>query len=249
MVTGGSGAIGLACGSALVKAGYRVVLTARRADVLAEAAGSIGAEHVAADSADEASFAAVVDAVDRVDVLVLSAGVLEGTFVRREQLATFDQVLSANLRSAAVATSLLLPKMPAGARIIPISSTAATQPMKGLTAYSASKAGLEAYATALSREVARDGILVHVVAPGPVETPMLRSERFAMHVVTADDVGDVVAFLVSLRPQIALPVVRFWGMEEGPYEADVVGPSTSPRGAGGTPAGSGGTTGGTTGAD
>ena len=225
VITGGSGSIGLACGAALSKAGFRVVLTARRADVLADAARSIGVEHVAADSADEESFAAVADAVDRVDVLVLSAGILEGTFVRRERLATFDGVVAANLRSAVVATSLLLPKIPPGGRIIPISSTAARAPMKGLTAYSASKAGLEAYAAALAREVARDGISVHVVAPGPVETPMLRDERFSMHVITSEDVAEVVRFLVSLRPEIVLPEIRFWGAEEGPFEADLVGPA------------------------
>jgi NAD(P)-dependent dehydrogenase (short-subunit alcohol dehydrogenase family) len=129
-----------------------------------------------------------------------------------------------------VATTLLLPKMRAGGRVIAISSTAARQPMKGLTAYSASKAGLEAYAGALAREVARDGIQVHVVAPGPVATPMLGSTPFPMHVVRPEDVADVVRFLVGLPPQIVLPEIRFWGAEEGPYEAEVVGPEGEGRG-------------------
>jgi NAD(P)-dependent dehydrogenase (short-subunit alcohol dehydrogenase family) len=228
VVTGGSGAIGLACGAELVRRGFEVVLTARGADRLREVAAGIGATAVAADSTDEDSFAAVAAARDRIDVLVLAAGVLDGTFVRKETLATWDGVISANLRSAYVATRATLPKMPAGGRIFLISSTAASAPMKGLTAYSASKAGLEGFAGALAREVARDGIQVHILAPGPVLTPMLRTPKFPMHVITVDDVAHVLGFLTELRPQVVLPEIRFWGAEEGPFESDVVEPA--PRG-------------------
>ncbi|HMD46795.1 MAG TPA: SDR family oxidoreductase [Acidimicrobiales bacterium] len=230
VVTGGSGSIGLACGAELVRRGFDVVLTARREDKLAAAAAEIGARHVAADSADEESFADVVAAVDHVDLLVLSAGILDGTFVRKEEPATFDEVQRANLRSAFVATWATLPKMPAGGRIIFVSSTAAADPMKGFTAYSASKAGVDAFAKSLAREVARDGIQVHIVSPGPVLTPMLRTPRFPMHVIRSEDVAQLVGFLTTLRPEVVMPEIRFWGAEEGPFEAETVSPENRPPG-------------------
>ena len=62
--------------------------------------------------------------------------------------------------------------------------------MKGATAYSASKAGLNAFAYALAREVVRDGINVNVVIPAPVETDMLEDVTFEMVALQASDVVD-----------------------------------------------------------
>ncbi|HLN16199.1 MAG TPA: SDR family oxidoreductase [Acidimicrobiales bacterium] len=222
MITGGSGSIGLACGVELLRRGFKVVLTARSEDKLAAAAAEIGASHVAADSTDEHSFAAVMDAVDHVDVLVHSAGMLGGTFVRKEEPEVWDEVLRSNLRSAFVATWATVKKMPPGGRFIYISSTAAADPMKGLTAYSAGKAGVDAFAKSLAKEVARDGIQVHIVSPGPVLTPMISEPKFLMHVIRSEDVAQLVGFLTSLRPEVCMPEIRFWGAEEGPFESETI---------------------------
>ena len=53
---------------------------------------------------------------------------------------------------------------------------------------------------------------------------MLRPTPFQMHVVRSEDVAKVIGFLVTLRPEIVLPEVRFWGAEEGPFESESVGP-------------------------
>ena len=68
----------------------------------------------------------------------------------------------------------------AGSRFVFISSSAAHEPMMARTAYSASKAGMNAFARALALEVDRDGIAVHIVTPGPVETEMLQDVPFEM---------------------------------------------------------------------
>jgi NAD(P)-dependent dehydrogenase (short-subunit alcohol dehydrogenase family) len=201
-----------------------VVLTARREAPLRTAAETIGARYVVADSADETSFAAVAAAVGHIEVLVLSAGLLDGTFVRKDTVGTWDAVLRANLRSAYVATEAALPKMGPGGRIICISSTAARVPMKGLTGYSAAKAGLDGFAGALALEVMRDGIQVHVLSPGPVQTPMIEEPKIPMWVMVPDDVAHVVGFLTELRPEVVMPEIRFWGAMEGPYTAPRVGP-------------------------
>ena len=91
--------------------------------------------------------------------------------------------MSANLDSCFVVTSAALPQMSAGSRFVFISSSAAHEPMMARTAYSASKAGMNAFARALALEVDRDGINVHIVTPGPVETEMLQDVPFEMYAI------------------------------------------------------------------
>lgn len=217
IITGGSRGIGLACGRRLADQGYDVVLTARREGPLREAAEAIGARWVAADSADEDAFASVVAATGRVDLLVHAAGVMAGTFVRKESAETFDAVLRTNLRSAFVVARAALPVMAAGGRIVFLSSSSAHAPQPGKAAYSASKAGLNAFAAALAKEVDRDGIAVHVVTTGPVATPMLDDVHFPMLALDADDVARAVVWLDQLPPNVVLPEVLLSSVERGPF--------------------------------
>ena len=220
IITGGSSGIGLASARVLADRGYDLVLTARREGALREAAEQLGARWVAADSADESAFAAVVAEAGRVDLLVHAAGVMAGTFVRKESSEDFDAVIRTNLRSAFVVTSAALGAMPAGGRIIFLSSSSAHHPHPGKAAYSASKAGLNAFAAALAQEVDRDGIAVHVVTTGPVETPMLDDVHFPMLALNADDVAQTVAWLDQLPPNVQVPEVVLSSVERGPFAPD-----------------------------
>lgn len=224
VVTGGSGGIGYACAEALVARDYDVVLTARRAEPLQEAADRLGARWQTADAADEHGFGAVIDSLERVDVLVHAAGILDGTFVRKDSAETFDRVIRANLRSAFVTTHAVLPKMPVGGRIILISSSASHRPQKGRAAYSASKAGLNAFADVLAQEVARDGINVHLLTPGPIDTAMLEDVTFPMHTLRSEDVAAAVAYLDTLHPSVVLPEIVLHAAEEGPLAPEPVLP-------------------------
>ena len=160
--------------------------------------------------------AAAVEPLDEVHLLVHSAGILKGTFLRKLSLDDLDQVLSANLRSAFVTTQAVLAKMPVGGRLIYIGSSASKEPMKGRTAYSASKAGLDAFASALRREVSRDGINVNVVIPAPVETDILEEVTFEMVALQASDVVDAVLFLDGLHPRVVVPEIFMYANPEGP---------------------------------
>jgi NAD(P)-dependent dehydrogenase (short-subunit alcohol dehydrogenase family) len=229
IVTGGSSGIGLAVGRILVERGYDVVLTARTADKLEAAADEVGARWAAGDSADPDAFAAVVAAAGRVDLLVHAAGVMAGTFVRKESLDTFESVLRTNLTSAFVVTSAALPAMAAGSRFVFLSSSSAHAPQPGKTAYTASKAGLNAFAGALAGEVERDGIAVHVVTTGPVATPMLDDVHFPMRTLGVDDVAQAVVWLDTLPGNVVLPELELSSVDQGPFAPEAFVPDAARR--------------------
>lgn len=224
LVTGGSGGIGKACGRALVQRGYDVVLTARRADPLRAAADELGARWVAADASDPAAFGAALVDLTRVDLVVHAAGVLDGTYARKQTFEQWRTTMSANLDSCFVVTQAALPLMQPGSRFVFVSSSAAHEPMPARTAYSASKAGMNAFARALALEVDRDGIAVHIVTPGPVETDMLQDVPFEMYTVTVDDVAEAVAWLDTVSPSVDLPEIRLNAVTRGPWARPPVVP-------------------------
>ena len=224
LVTGGSGGIGKACAGKLAALGYDVVLTARREAPLREAAEQMGARYVVADAATPDTFAPAVDAVETIDLLVHAAGVLGGTYARKQTFEQWRTTMSANLDSCFVVTSAALPKMKAGSRFVFISSSAAHEPMRARTAYSASKAGMNAFARALALEVDRDGISVHLVTPGPVETEMLQDVPFEMYAIRTADVAEAVAWLDTVDPSVDLPEIRMHAMTRGPWAREPVVP-------------------------
>jgi len=225
LVTGGSGGIGKACAAKLCELGYDVVLSARRVDPLRAAADELGARYIAADCSDATGFAQAISALDTIDLVVHAAGTLGGTYARKQTFEQWQAIMSANLDSCFVVTAAVLPRMPAGSRLVFISSSAAHEPMMARTAYSASKAGMNAFARALALEVDRDGIAVHIVTPGPVETEMLQDVPFEMDAIQASDVAEAVAWLDTVNPSVDLPEIRLNAVRRGPFAREPVVPN------------------------
>ena len=229
LVTGGSGGIGKGCGRRLCELGYDVVLVARREGPLRAAAAEIGARHIVADASDPAGFSAAIDALATIDLVVHAAGALGGTYARKQTFEQWRAIMSANLDSCFVVTSAVLPRMRAGSRLVFISSSAAHEPMPARTAYSASKAGVNAFARALALEVDRDGISVHLVTPGPVETEMLQDVPFEMIAIAVSDVAEAVAWLDTVDPGVDLPEIRLGAVQRGPFARPTVVPKEAQR--------------------
>lgn len=224
LITGGSGGIGKACGRKLAELGYDVVLTARHEKPLRAAADEMGARYVVADAAAPEAFEPVARALEKIDLVVHAAGVLGGTYARKQTFEQWRTTMSANLDSCFVVTSAVLPKMVAGSRFVFISSSAAHEPMRARTAYSASKAGMNAFAGALALEVDRDGIAVHLVTPGPVETDMLQDVPFEMYAIQTADVANAVAWLDTVDPSVELPEIRLNAVTRGPWAREPMVP-------------------------
>lgn len=229
LVTGGSGGIGKGCGRKLAGLGYDVVLSARREGPLRAAAHEIGARHIVADASDPDVFSAAISTLEKVDLVVHAAGTLGGTYARKQTFEQWQAIMAANLDSCFVVTAAVLPRMRAGSRLVFISSSAAHEPMPARTAYSASKAGMNAFARALALEVDRDGISVHIVTPGPVETEMLTDVPFEMYAIQVSDVAEAVAWLDTVDPSVDLPEIRLGAVQRGPFARPPIVPAEARR--------------------
>jgi NAD(P)-dependent dehydrogenase (short-subunit alcohol dehydrogenase family) len=216
VVTGGSGGIGFACGELLAGRGYDVVLVARRREPLEQAAEKLGCRWKVADCSVEADVAAVYADEPSVAMVVHAAGGYEGTLVRRQPVEVLDRVLAANLRSSYLVASKALPLMSQGARIVFVSSTA-SRGTPTLSAYSASKAGLNAFALALAGEVDKHGIGVHLVTPGPVDTPMFGDYVANVPTLAAADVARAVGWLEELPRHVVLREIVLEPVTTGPF--------------------------------
>jgi short-subunit dehydrogenase len=172
LITGCSSGIGQAAALALHEAGRTVVATARNPDTLSGLAGR-GLRTLALDVTDESSMRAAVDAAGPIDVLVNNAGYgLYGT-VEQLPMAEIRRQFETNFFGLVRLTQLVLPGMRAagGGRILNVSSMGGRATLPGGAFYHASKYAVEALSDALRMEVARFGIHVVLIEPGPVRTP------------------------------------------------------------------------------
>lgn len=174
IVTGAAQGIGLAIAELLLANGCEVrIWDARPARVA-------GADAFVVDITRPDQIAAAVAALPagrQLDILVNDAGVLgAATDFAGQAPADWRRIVDVNLLGTMAVTQALLPRMlrQRGGRIVNLGSLAGKEGLAGLAAYSASSAGIIAFTKALSREVAAHGILVNCVAPGPIDTDMIR---------------------------------------------------------------------------
>jgi glucose 1-dehydrogenase len=213
VVTGGGSGIGRATCHRLADEGGRVAVldvdeeTAKStAKVITDAGGQ--ALHVRVDASEAKAVRSAVEAVverwQRIDVLVNCAAKMTFEPVVRLEEADWDGVIATNLRSVFLLCKYCLPHMRRGA-IVNISSVHAHQTTVNVAPYAASKGGIEAFTRALSRECEERDVRVNSVAPGAVETPMLRSnplvqsgeEKIQGKIGEPEEIAAAIAFLAS----------------------------------------------------
>lgn len=215
LVTGAGRGIGRAICTRLARDGWAIAGLARNERELTETA-SLVSEHgceflvLPADVCDpdqvDRSVSAVMDKFERLDLLVNNAGVAPLGKVVEMPLEVFDRCVRVNVNAVFYCCKRVLPIMAAqgvGA-IINVSSLAAIDPFPGFGAYGAAKAWVNTFTRALAGEVAQDGIRVFAIAPGAVETAMLRGafpDFPADQTLDPADVADFVTVLLDSRCQ------------------------------------------------
>ena len=186
VVTGGSRGIGFAIAEALVPLGVDVVLSGRSREGLESAQSRLeqaatlkGSGRVAIAQGDlrdslhaEQAIETAVDRFGGLDILVNNAGVGRFKNVVDQSVEEWKEVLETNLHAVFFCCQAAIPVMRGrgGGWIINISSLAGGHPFAGGAAYCASKAGLDAFTTALMQELRQHDIRVSSIAPGSVST-------------------------------------------------------------------------------
>lgn len=180
LVVGGAGGIGAAIAEAFTVEGATVVVADRDLTAAQRAtAGLDGGAAVAMDLARQESVDSAVQEVlevhGAIDVLVNSAGILTESPLIEMSLATWQETIDIDLTGTFLACRAVVPHMVERkyGRVINIASQLGIKGGRGLTHYSAAKAGVIGLTKALALEVAEHGVLVNAIAPGPIHTALV----------------------------------------------------------------------------
>ncbi len=215
LVTGGTRGIGAGIAQALKDAGHRVVVNYHSADDAAESfAAESGIPAFKWDVSDFAACRAGVDEVRQqhgpVDILINNAGTVSDNKFENMDEAQWHRVVRVNLDSVFHMSQQVYPDMMARkwGRIVNIGSMNGQAGQLNQVNYVAAKAGMHGFTKALAQEGAKHGITVNTVAPGYVDTYLMREmpERILNKIVdrspihrlgTEQEVGHAVVFLVD----------------------------------------------------
>lgn len=235
IITGAGRGIGLATAKRFAKGGDHLFLIDRQfsdeiGDVRTEAKFAGGSlTMIEGDVTESGNVSKVVKAAleahGRIDVLVNNAGILLSKATAETTMEEWSRIIAVNLTATWSYLHAVLPVMlrQKQGRIINVSSELGLIGFAGYAAYCASKGGVIALTKAVAKEVSQYGVLVNSVAPGPIDTHMLRH--------------DTVEYNDETREQI--PLKRFGQPDEiastieflaGPGASYFVGQIVSPNG-------------------
>ena len=180
-ITGAASGIGLACARAMLAAGARVVLVDRDEAALASACAELGdgAFPVVTDLLDPDSVARMLPAVlahtGRLDIFHANAGAYVGGDVLEGDPDQWDRVLNLNINAAFRSIHAVLPHLAkqGSGDVILTSSVAGVVPVVWEPIYTASKHAVQAFTHSVRRQMARHGVRVGAILPGPVVTALL----------------------------------------------------------------------------
>lgn len=220
LVTGSSRGIGAAIADSLAAHGASVVLNGRSSEALRARADEISRTHRVACLAAEADVAdarqvsamarTVLSQFGRIDAVVNNAGVLRDGLIGMIGEQDLRDTIDINLIGAVncIQSFARLMQRNGGGSIVNITSIIGVRGNPGQVVYAASKAGMIGATLAAAKELAPKGIRVNAVAPGYIDTDMIRHIDARTHRLRLDsiamgrigqpqDVADVVLFLVS----------------------------------------------------
>jgi NAD(P)-dependent dehydrogenase (short-subunit alcohol dehydrogenase family) len=185
IVTGGASGIGLACVEALLNAGWQVGVLDRDEKALERArqkfrgnrAVRIGELDVTDETAAVAAVNAMAEAFGRLDGVLNSAGIGADLHVLDTPVDLFRKILDVNVTGTFIvarAAARIMKKQGSGS-IVNVGSISGVRGSKGRVAYGASKGAVHTLTQVMAVDLARFNIRVNAIAPGPVETPLVKA--------------------------------------------------------------------------
>ena len=213
LVTGGSRGIGRAISLALAGEGAALVMAARAADALAEAANLVRraggrAEPVVTELADEQSIRNLVrvtqDRFGRLDILINNAGITHSARLEDTRTEDLDRCWAINARAPYLLCREALPllRQSEAGTIVNISTVVGVKGYPLQSAYTASKHALRGMSISLAEELRGTNIRVHVICPGAVDTGMVgdvRPDIKKEDLIGPDEIAGLVLYLVTHR--------------------------------------------------
>ena len=238
IVTGAGSGIGRAIALRLSADGYAVLVNDLKTEAAAAVAGEISltgakAQAAAGDVSSEADAAAIhqaaVDAFGDTTLLVNCAGIVHQSLFEDLEIADFDRMFAVHVRGTFLMTKRVLPAMLSARSGVIINIASQLGQIGGieLSHYAAAKSAIIGLTKSLAREVSNRGVRVNAVAPGPINTPLVRAlspewqARKAAELPLGrfgepEEVAATVSFLAS--PAASL----FVGQTLGPNSGDVM---------------------------
>ncbi len=225
LVTGAASGIGLQVAHDLAAQGATVCIVdrdaegAQRAAQAIAAAGGTAQAHVA-DLADPPAIEALMDRLlalhGAIDILVNNAGIVSTQPAAQVSLAQWQATLGVNLTAPMLLSQRVLAGMQARGwgRIVNVSSISGVRAGTGRLAYGTSKAALIAMTGQFAIEVAESGVTVNVIAPGFVDTPMIRTLHGSSKASTYQDVCPMNRYC---SPQEVSAAVLFFASEAASF--------------------------------
>ncbi|NKM24639.1 SDR family oxidoreductase [Rhizobium laguerreae] len=226
-VTGAASGIGLECAKTMLAAGARVVLVDRNEDALKEICSKLGANAIplVIDLTDpksvERMMPEILEKAGQLDIFHANAGSYIGGEVLGGDPDAWDRMLNLNINAAFRSVHAVLPHMVERKTgdIILTSSVAGMIPVVWEPIYTASKHAVQAFVHTLRRQVAKHGLRVGAIAPGPVVTALLSDwpqEKLdealaAGGLMEANEVAEAVLFMltrprnITIRDLVILP--------------------------------------------
>jgi len=185
IVTGGASGIGLVCAEALVGAGWKVGILDRdeksldraRERFRGERAVRIGELDVTDEPAAVAAVNEMAQAFGRLDGVLNSAGIGADVHVLDTPVDLFRKILDINVTGTFIVgrAAARIMKEKGGGAIVNVGSIAGVRGSKGRVAYGASKGAVHTLTKVMAVDLARFNIRVNAIAPGPVETPLVKA--------------------------------------------------------------------------
>jgi 3-oxoacyl-[acyl-carrier protein] reductase len=234
IITGASGGIGRCIAEALAKRNARLTLVGRDLDKLQEVAQNVrknGGEalvqtcDIRSQSEAERMVAATVQRYGTVDILVNSAFWGPPASLEKTTEELWDQTIDTTLKAPYLCTRAVVPilKAKGEGRIVNIGSRAGKTGEDNRTAYCAAKWGLEGLSAAMSVELLKYNIHVHMISPAATDTPWWRSSDAVLtqevldRMIPPEVIAETVVMVLSQPDQVHIPDVPIYNFRN-PFE-------------------------------